>query len=327
MIASGIVILQAVPILIVMSIVVAMPDSIVWAIYSKHFWDYYSKYTQKWRVIDQITDTMIDEQDIFENKITASDEKFFKQLKSKFEQLFSTYAKMRKKSTTQSQVLVILDFVREAFIPLFLIYKVLTENLTLGYFSFYSNRAFSFSSQLTDFLNIAVDMYDNGLALADIKRIMELQPAIENGFIKLNNHTAPVIELKHVWFKYPKGKKWILKDINMKINPSEEIAIVGENGAGKSTLIKLILRFYDVTRGEILINGRSIKKLDLKSYYNIIGVLFQDYNVYKFLNVEENIQIASRKGVKPLPISKAIKFADAEKFINELQYGLKQVIS
>ncbi len=80
----------------------------------------------------------------------------------------------------------------------------------------------------------------------------------------------------------------------MIIQPNEKIAIVGENGAGKSTLIRLLLRFYDVTNGEILINGTNIKDLNLKYYYKNIGVLFQDFVEYRF-SVKNNIVFGNIK--------------------------------
>ncbi len=72
------------------------------------------------------------------------------------------------------------------------------------------------------------------------------------------------IEFENVWFRYPTRKNdWILKDLSMKINAKETVALVGESGCGKSTLVSLILRFYDVNRGRILIDGVDVKNYDL----------------------------------------------------------------
>lgn len=68
----------------------------------------------------------------------------------------------------------------------------------------------------------------------------------------------------NVWFRYPTRKNdWILKGLNLTINPNETIALVGESGCGKSTLVSLIMRFYDVDHGEITIDGINIKEYDL----------------------------------------------------------------
>ena len=68
-----------------------------------------------------------------------------------------------------------------------------------------------------------------------------------------------------MWFRYPSRKsEWVLKNFNLTINPNESMAIVGESGSGKSTLVALIYRFYDVTFGEILVDGVNIKEYDIK---------------------------------------------------------------
>jgi len=74
------------------------------------------------------------------------------------------------------------------------------------------------------------------------------------------------IEFQNVWFRYPTRRNdWILKGLNLKILPNETVALVGESGCGKSTIVALILRFYDVNDGKILIDGIDIKDYDLVS--------------------------------------------------------------
>lgn len=96
------------------------------------------------------------------------------------------------------------------------------------------------------------------------------------------------LELKNVSFKYPSATKYSLQNVNIKINKGETVAFVGVNGAGKTTLVKLILRFYDVTEGEILYNGVNIKEYDVHSLRNRIATVFQDYKTFA-LSVAENV--------------------------------------
>jgi len=73
------------------------------------------------------------------------------------------------------------------------------------------------------------------------------------------------IEFKNVWFRYPSRKnEWVFKGLNLKINPEESVAIVGESGCGKSTFVNLVLRFYDPCEGEVLIDGVNIKEYNLR---------------------------------------------------------------
>ncbi|MCC8074033.1 MAG: ABC transporter ATP-binding protein/permease [Clostridiales bacterium] len=96
------------------------------------------------------------------------------------------------------------------------------------------------------------------------------------------------LELKNVSFKYPSAKDYSLKDVNLKIEKGQTVAIVGINGAGKSTLVKLLLRFYDVTKGEILYNGINIKEYKQDSLRNRFATVFQDYKTFA-LSVNENV--------------------------------------
>ena len=96
------------------------------------------------------------------------------------------------------------------------------------------------------------------------------------------------IEFKNVSFKYPSAKKYSLKNVNLKINKGETVAIVGVNGAGKTTFVKLLLRFYDPTEGEILYNGKNIKEYNVESLHSRFATVFQDYKTFA-LSVNENV--------------------------------------
>ncbi len=96
------------------------------------------------------------------------------------------------------------------------------------------------------------------------------------------------LEFRNVSFRYPSAKKNSLTNVSFKITKGETVALVGVNGAGKSTIVKLMLRFYDATEGEILYNGRSIKDYDLASLRSSYGAVFQDYKNFA-VSVFENI--------------------------------------
>lgn len=97
-----------------------------------------------------------------------------------------------------------------------------------------------------------------------------------------------VIEYRNVSFTYPGSNREILKNINLKINPGESITVIGENGAGKTTLVKLLMRLYDVTSGEILYDNINIKEYDYEEYMKVLATIFQDYRIFAF-SIYENI--------------------------------------
>lgn len=102
--------------------------------------------------------------------------------------------------------------------------------------------------------------------------------------------TFSEIIFKNVSFQYPKTSKWVLKNVDLKFEKGKQYAIVGENGAGKSTLIKLLLRLYQVSEGEILIDGTNINEIPHAELMGLISSLFQDHQHY-YTNVSENIGI------------------------------------
>lgn len=101
------------------------------------------------------------------------------------------------------------------------------------------------------------------------------------------------IEFRNVSFKYPGAENYSLKNINLKINSGEHLAVVGRNGSGKTTFIKLMCRLYDVTSGEILINGINIKEYTEKSIMKLYSVVFQDFQLFS-LPLNDNV-CAGRK--------------------------------
>lgn len=122
------------------------------------------------------------------------------------------------------------------------------------------------------------------------------------------------IELRDVWFRYPTRKnEWVFKGLNLKINPNESVAVVGESGCGKSTLVNLILRFYDPTEGEVLIDGVNIKKYNLRDLRQRMGYVMQEPTLFNY-TIKENI-LYGHTFAKDSDILDAATIANAIEFI------------
>ncbi len=122
------------------------------------------------------------------------------------------------------------------------------------------------------------------------------------------------IEFKNIWFKYQDD--YVLKDFSLIIPKGSSVALVGQSGSGKSTLANLITRFYDVTKGEVLIDGINIKQLSKKSLLGLMGIVTQD-SILFYDSVRENIKIGN-PNASDQEISEASHIANAYEFIKDL---------
>ena len=127
------------------------------------------------------------------------------------------------------------------------------------------------------------------------------------------------IEFKNVSFKYPDGEEYVLKDISFKAKKGETIAFIGSTGSGKSTIINLIPRFYDVTSGEIFVDGVNVKDYKQSSLHNKIGYVSQKAVIFNG-TVNENVSYGEEK-IDDNQIKKAIEVAQAKDFVENMENG------
>ena len=153
-----------------------------------------------------------------------------------------------------------------------------------------------------------------------INEVLDTEISIKNGTLKeTKTKEVGTIEFKNVYFKYPDAEEYLLEDISFKANKGDTIAFIGSTGSGKSTLINLVPRFYDVTKGEILVDGINIKEYDLEYLHNKIGyvpqkaVMFNGTvlsNVSYGDNGKEEITLEQAK--------KAIEVAQGKEFVEKM---------
>lgn len=153
------------------------------------------------------------------------------------------------------------------------------------------------------------------LWVQNLREFLEYEPKIQSGDITPEEFSS--LEFKNVSFRYKDDGDYIVKNVSFKIEKEQTIAVVGHNGAGKTTLSKLIMRFYDVTEGEILYNGINIKEYKLLEYREKFASVFQDYRVFA-MTVSENVLTEEVTDENRETAVKALKMAGAYEKIGRL---------
>lgn len=150
--------------------------------------------------------------------------------------------------------------------------------------------------------------------------LLETKPDFidKEGAIEIEHFNGD-IEFKNVWFAY-KENEWVLKDVSFHILPKQVVAFVGATGAGKTTILQLIVRNYDIQKGQILIDGHDIKDIKIKSLRKGIGQMLQDVFLFSG-TIKSNISLRDDE-ISDEAIRKACKYVNADSFINKQESGL-----
>lgn len=154
--------------------------------------------------------------------------------------------------------------------------EVIAGHITLGDFV-----AFGFYLTLLMWPMIAVgwvtNLFQRGAAsMGRINALLATEPAIDDAAETIDSPITGAIEFRNVWFRYPETERWVLEDVSFMIEPGETVAIVGATASGKSTIVQLMARLYDVTRGEILIDGIDVRNRRLESLRSAIATVPQE---------------------------------------------------
>lgn len=193
------------------------------------------------------------------------------------------------KTCKNSWVMDIVNSIRDGISYFYIGFLALTKAITIGDFSMCIGGSSKFYWSLHRIITGVQDISKRCDYAHKYIEFMEYPAAMVKGEkpVKIGEH---VIEFVNVGFKYPRSENYVLKNINIKIASGEHLSIVGLNGAGKTTFIKLLCRLYDVTEGEILIDGVNIKEYDQEEYRRLFAVVFQDFQLFAF-SLRENIAL------------------------------------
>ncbi len=219
----------------------------------------------------------------------------------------------------------VLTSVAPITVVLFGAHEVLAGRMTTGMMITFWTTLGMFYFPLQRLTDMAAVIANAGAAIDRIFDIFDITPDIADadGAVALPAKIEGRVELRNVTFGYDPDVP-ILKGLNLDIRPGEVIAFVGPSGAGKSTLVNLVPRFYDVTGGEILVDGHNIAGVKVKSLRNNIGMVLQD-NILFTGTIKENI-LYGRPGASDEEIVAAAVAANAHHFIEALEHSYETEI-
>jgi len=209
--------------------------------------------------------------------------------------------------------------------------RVINGTLEIGVliaFMIYAQRFFRPIQDLSEKFNILQS------AMAASERIFKLldEPVTIVSPERVHSLPAPrgEIEFRNVWFAYhggatPKEDEWVLRDVSFRVEPGQTLAIVGHTGAGKTTIIQLLLRFYDIQRGQILLDGVDIREMELQDLRRLFGIVLQDPFLFTG-TLESNVKLGTET-IDRTTAERALREVGLGPFVESLPQGIETAVT
>lgn len=202
--------------------------------------------------------------------------------------------------------------------------SVLNGSLSLGTLFVFITYISSFFEPIQE-LSEQLGTLQSSIASAEkIFSVLDVKPEIVSPADPAPVNIIGEIEFRHVWFAYEE-ENYILKDVSFVIHPGEKAAFVGATGAGKSTILNLIGRYFDIQKGQILIDGIDIHEIDLDVLRGAIGQVQQDVFIFTG-DIKSNISL-NNEAISPDDVRRAAEIVNADPFIQKLPHGYDEPVT
>ena len=246
----------------------------------------------------------------------------------RYNEEFNTYYKgMRSlivKENLWHGVVVFVSTVLNCLLFGVIILAVFKGELMIGDYSLYTGALTSIGTYVAGLISLSASVYEGTLFIDNLMSFLKEEPTVvtmTDTPAKIDRGVPHTIEFRHVSFSYPGSNRKVIDDVNLTFSPGETVVLVGLNGAGKTTLIKLLTRLYDPTEGQILLDGRDLREYDVREYYDLFGIIFQDFGKYA-VSVEDNIRFGNIKAeLDKERVRESARMASVDGYINKLPAG------
>lgn len=209
----------------------------------------------------------------------------------------------------------------------YVIYRTTTGQLTWGTLQFLAGAIAGASNNIQSIFATFSSIADQSLFLTDLVDFFSVRPRVfsKPGALPAPRPFREGFVFDNVSFAYPGSARKVLDRLNLRIEPGERIALIGENGQGKTTIVKLVTRLYDPSGGRILLDGVDLREYSIEELHKEIGVIFQDFMRYE-MTVRQNIAVGRIDTAEEESIRHAARKSLADETIRRLPRGYEQLL-
>lgn len=311
--------------IVIIAILSYIPIFLINITISQTLYEIYGKRVERLRLIEALKNLMIKYENVKELKIFKSDIFIKKMIMDMYNEHISEDKKIRLKNLGKQTKASSIQYLIAYGVKIYIVVDSIFKKVNIGSINMYINSVDIFQQSLGDIIDTFANLYNDNLYVSSLFLFMDKSPTkLNTGELKFDGIFKKIC-FKNVWFRYPRGGDFILKDINLVFEAKKSYMIVGLNGSGKTTLIKLLTYLYLPTKGKITIDDVDIKEFDPENYRDSISTVFQDFIKYP-IDIAANIKIGDYKAMEDdMRMKKAASSAGLEEFILGLpqQYKTK----
>ena len=305
-------------------IILAGPSAVISFIYRRKTVGYMRRRSKARRQMNYYSEAVVDKDLVKEIRLLGISGDFEKRYDAVFKDYFKGLKRIILSEGAWNIAFGIVRIATNCLLFWFIAAMALNHQIQVGDYALYTGALNSIAVGVASLVSSTAVIYEGTLFIDNLMSFMKQEKKIiaeETPPLLPERHVGHTIEFKNVSFQYPQTERYVLKNVNLKFEAGETIVLVGLNGAGKTTLIKLLTRLYDPTAGQILLDGKDIRRYDVQALYHIFGIVFQDFGKYA-VTVEENILFGNiQQAPDKARVEEAARQSDSLGYIRTLPQG------
>ena len=271
---------------------VSVPSAIINFAYRRKNFLYIRRRSVERRKMNYYSSLAVNKDMVKEIRMFDLSEHFVGKYNQEFDRYYKGMRSLIIKENIWHGAVIIISAVANGLLFAMIMLAVFDGRIMIGDYSLYTGALTSIGTYVSSLIALSASVYEGTLFIDNLMSFLAEKPTVVTATdtpARLVRGAGHTIEFRHVSFCYPGSTKKVIDDVNLTFSPGETVVLVGLNGAGKTTLIKLLTRLYDPTEGQILFDGKDLREYDVKEYYSLFGIIFQDFGKYA-VSVADNIR-------------------------------------